>query len=185
MMATYEYVSQSEHDARPWVGPQIYDQDGELVWSGAPTFKGYNIKDFKMSKVNGVDMLSGVWTHDHVEMLMDNNYKIYKKLHAAQDPGVSLNIHGFNTVDNGTLALAMILRQGAASKEESARVGFDGKCRVTFPGFEVYNTTTWERIFYWDAEDKIHLDEVYVPSNCKGRWDYLSVMACAESFEIC
>ena len=171
--ATYEYVSQSDDDNKAWVGPHIYDQEGELIWSGAPFFEGYNIKDFKVSNVNGEDMLTGIWTRKGVDVVLNNKYEIHKELNAAPEKGNSLNIHGFNTVANGTRALAMTLRVAKASVEESQRVGFDGRCKVQFPGFEEYDTSTWEQTFSWTAEDRIHLDEVYVGTNCKGNWDYL------------
>lgn len=171
-MASYSYVKQKASDSRAWVGPWIYDSNGELVWSGAQMFGGFNVKDFKVSNVNGVDMLSGIYTHKHVDVLLNDKYEIHKEV-AVGSGRSSINIHGFNTVDNGTHALAMTLRHAWASSQESKGVGFDGQCRVLFPGFEEYNTTTWEQTYEWNAEGHIRLDEVFVEANCTRWWDYL------------
>ncbi len=170
-LATYEYVEQGDDDNSAWVGPLIYDQDGELVWSGAPMFHGYNVKDFKVSNVAGTPMLTGVYAKEGVEVVLNSNYEIVQRV--PIDLPQHINIHGFNTVDNGTRSLAMTQRSAFASKEESKAIGFDGECHVSFPGFEERDTSTWKQTFAWNSQDHIRLNESHVPHTCKRVWDYL------------
>ena len=53
----YEQVHQDRR-GHAWVGPHIYDVRGELVWSGAPFFKGYSTYGFTKREVHGEEMLS-------------------------------------------------------------------------------------------------------------------------------
>jgi hypothetical protein len=58
-------------------------------------------------------------------------------------------------------------------------LGYDGKCSVTFPGFEERDVMTGEVIFKWDATGKIPLSDSTmafdpVEQLCTGgSWDYL------------
>jgi hypothetical protein len=58
-------------------------------------------------------------------------------------------------------------------------LGFDGKCSVTFPGFEERDVETGEILFTWDASGIIPLSDSTlafdsVKDRCTGgSWDYL------------
>ena len=173
-VASYEYIHQSKpKDRNAWIGPHIYDGSGELVWSGAPLFKGYNFKDFRVSSINGEPMLTGVYEHDHVDIVIDNTYRIVEKSAPEEDP-VRVNIHDFNTVDDGTRALAMTHYDAKAEQDEADDVGLNVECRVDWIGFEEYDTTTWERTFSWNSKGHVHLSEGYNQRHtCKVHWDYL------------
>lgn len=41
-VAPYQEVVQKRRGGN-WVGPHIYDQTGELIWSGAPLFNGFDV----------------------------------------------------------------------------------------------------------------------------------------------
>lgn len=69
-VAPYSEVRQETKDGQ-WVGPMIYTHTGELIWSGAPIFKGWDC--FVFAKREGVpigedgareDGLSLVWKHE-------------------------------------------------------------------------------------------------------------------------
>ena len=51
-IAPYEIVTQVE-PANGWVGPYIYNSDGQLIWSGAPMFGRWNVFDFGLASVQG------------------------------------------------------------------------------------------------------------------------------------
>ena len=169
-MAAYEYVVQKEDDNRPWIGPLIYDTNGELVWSGAPMFQGYDIKDFRVGNVNGEDVLTAVYRRKQMDVILNDRYEIVKEVKIEKG---RVNIHEFNTADNGTRVLPMIDKGGRASRLESQAVGYDGRCKASFPGFEEYDTNTWEKMFAWNSKGHIHLNESFIEHTCKRGWDYL------------
>src|ERR1700761_8702614 len=58
----YWFVSPYEKNGKKtpggsWIGPHIYDNHGELVWSGSHLFKKINVMDFGIMDVNGEDLL--------------------------------------------------------------------------------------------------------------------------------
>lgn len=61
-----------------WVGPYIYDGDGNLVWSGAPMFGYWNIFDFRTSIVHGQRMLTLLSDHEQRGFVINSSYQIYK-----------------------------------------------------------------------------------------------------------
>lgn len=66
------------------------------------------------------------------------------------------------------------------SRENSLKVGFDGRCRVAFPGFEERRIDSEEVVFEWMPENKIALEESYMynetysPTHecAHSNWDY-------------
>ena len=146
-------------------------------------FGGFNVIDFKVSKVNGVDKLTGIYKHNNSDIVLNNDYTIYERLHAGKNES-SINIHGFNTVENGTTALVITMTRESAILEEAETVGFDAPpgCKVEYPGFEAYDTTRWQKRFAWSARGHVPLDDVYIRPSCyMNRWDYLCVLRLIDS----
>ena len=113
-------------------------------------------------------MLSGLYGHKQEAIILNNRYEIHKELPLKRN-----NHHGFNTVYNGTRALTMTANIMRASREESQTIGFAGRCKAAYPGFEEFDTTTWQKTFEWNAKDHIHLDESFVSGSCKRQYDFM------------
>ena len=139
-----------------------------MIWSGAPLLKGYNLKDFRPQNVNGESMLTGIYAHSGVDIMINNQYEIQEQLHVKH-----INIHDFNVVQNGTRALAMTVENYRASVAESRTVGFNGQCQVSTTGFDEYDTTTWEKTFAWSAQKHITINESYTDPECMHSWDFM------------
>lgn len=76
-IAPYEIKTQ-ELAGDAWVGPHIYDSDGQLVWSGTPEFGHWNVFDFDSIEVDGEPYLSGLDWHGQRGVLLDNSYQLRK-----------------------------------------------------------------------------------------------------------
>lgn len=50
--APYEKIGERKPGGA-WIGPHIYDSNGDLIWSGAYLYDDRNIMDFKLSNVRG------------------------------------------------------------------------------------------------------------------------------------
>jgi hypothetical protein len=46
-----------------WLGPHIYDTDGELIWAGGTSFKNWNTFDFRVTNVGTEQMLTLLSNH--------------------------------------------------------------------------------------------------------------------------
>lgn len=171
-MATYEYVEQDNDENRAWIGPYIYDQHGELIWSGAPAFEGYNIKDFRISNVGGVDMLTGIYGFGGFGVVLNSSYQVHE-LVGVEDDGSSINIHDFHTVDEGDAYLAMTLKSTPASEELLSKIECVGHSKLEYPGFEERDSQTLQLRFAWSAEGHIDVNESFVKPVCNGVWDFL------------
>lgn len=178
-VAPYLMVGSRKHEDA-FVGPFIYDGNGELVWSGADTFNNYDVFDFKVSNVGGEDMLSVIWPHGNVAAIFDSSYEKHETIPMHDFSKKTLNIHDFQMVDNGARALFLNKRLAKASRKNSRRVGYDGRCFVKFIGIEEWDLATGKKTFEWDSEDHIGLDESVMTSEgnpvsrCNGEsWDYL------------
>lgn len=140
-----------------WVGPHIYDQHGELIWSGVPMLSGFDAFDFKVSQYNGEDMLSMVYRHEN-GILINSQYGLEKKFDITDSVG-RLNMHDFSTHHNGTTALMLKTVTKSASEKALDLAELDYSCRVRFYGFEEVNATTGDPIFSWWSDDKVGLEE--------------------------
>jgi hypothetical protein len=176
-LSPYGIVAQIDNN-KAYVGPHIYDSKGELVWSGAPSFDGWDVFDFKVSNVGGKDMLTGLHPHENRGFIINNKYEN----HAEVDTGitkVTMNMHDFEIVDNGTRALYLNKDRKEISVENSLAVGFDGHCKAEFTGFQERDLKTGDITFTWSPENRIGLDEStmrtpHIENACTGEaWDYL------------
>lgn len=141
------------------------------MWSGASLFGGYNVKDFKVSNVDGVDMLTGIYNKGQYDVILNDGYGIHKMLHV--EAGSGTNIHAFTTADRGTRSLAMTEDTFVASSDDLQSIGYTDTCRIHSAGFEERDTKTWQLIFEWFADEHIHYNETFLDVDCRGVWDYL------------
>lgn len=160
-----------------WIGPHIYDNDGELIWSGSHLFNKINVMDFKVQKVGDEEMLSMLYAVEGNAYLLDHAYRVKDTIFVGET-GVTFNMHDFHTVEDGSKFLYLQRNVTQASREMSMEeLGFDGMCSVTFPGFEERDVETKDVLFKWDATGIIPfsdstMDAASVESRCRG-WDYL------------
>ena len=82
------------------VGPQIYDSNGGLIWSGSPLFNGTNVYDFKVVDVFGEHLLSVSHGWTGSGYILDNQYRV-KQTVIEGIPQQTYNMHDFHTVDSG------------------------------------------------------------------------------------
>lgn len=175
-LSPYGIVGQTKHD-KPYVGPHIYDQSGELVWSGAPTFKNFNVFDFKVQQVEGKDVLTGLWPHGNIAAVVDSTYAKRLGISTGNWKQKTMNMHDFQLVDNGTRALYLTRIPTKATLKESKKVKYDGRCIVEYTGIQERDLATGNITFNWNPEGQIGLDESTVKKSCSGTllnsWDYL------------
>lgn len=168
-VAPYKGLAGEESD-QPWVGPCIYDGNGELIWSGGTTFN-LNVEDFRISNVKGEKLLT-MMTHEEIYVL-GNDYSAREAVRL----GGFRNTHELNFVDGGTRVLSLEFGARKVSEEESRRVRFDGRCEAQFDGFSERDVTVegWPSVFDWSSNGKIDLEESTmvqgsVEHRCRG-WD--------------
>lgn len=149
VLGPYETLNMADEVLDGWIGPAIYDNDGMLVWSGAPTFDNSNTEDFKLSNVAGEEMFTVMDQSHWHGIIMDRHYDIKRRVKVV-GPG-RFNSHEFNFVENGTRALVVYNKREKASEEESALVGYEGQCIRGCNGIAEYDTTTWETTFVWSS----------------------------------
>lgn len=150
VLGPYEALDLKEEVLDGWIGPAIYDSEGMLVYSGAPTFGNGNTEDFKLSSVGGEEMFTLMDQQQQKGVLMDKHYNVKKRMEVS-GKGVMFNSHEFNFVENGTKALVIDNDYGEASDEESAYVGYKGQCRRACNGITEYDTTTWKTMWQWSS----------------------------------
>lgn len=177
-LAPYKALRQPEEAGDDgWIGPTIYTDDGELVWSGATMFGNRNVEDFRISNVRGERLMTLMHQGDHAGYILNNDFTIRKKVKQADNHG-DINTHEFHFVENGTEAIVIKTDFRDASEEKSKAIGFNGRCRdVHFDKFEVLDSKTWKLKFSWSSEDHIGLDESTfdakpVEERCAGGWDF-------------
>lgn len=138
-----------------------------LVWSGAPTFDHYKTHDFRLAKVNGVDMITGIYPHDNSALVVNKHYEVVEEVVHSSAWGYS-NMHDFNVVEDGTHALVLTKDGGKrVSREQSMAVGFDGECSVRGDGLKYLDITTLPptTLMEWNGTDHIGLEETYMHKN--------------------
>ncbi|KAK3053181.1 hypothetical protein LTR09_005807 [Extremus antarcticus] len=141
-----------------WNGPHIYDQTGELIWSGAPMFDHRNTHDFKTAMVNDQLMMTLVKTDDIHEggVILDNTYNIHERVD-MRGSLADANMHDFTVRDNGHRALFMTQKTG---EDYQVDIGdYSGPCNVGWQGFRELNMDTRINVFKWNALGHIPLNE--------------------------
>lgn len=161
-----------------WWGPAIYDQDGELVWSGADQLDTPNVMDFRVSKVRDGHLLTMLDRDRRSAVMLDNTYEVRDIVDVTSTSGV--NGHELNFVDDGTRMLFISNEQRDAPDVDKEAVGWDGgECFASYNGFvELDVTNNFEKTFEWSAYDKIRLNESTLTGNslhkrCNNNWDFM------------
>ncbi|KXT10724.1 hypothetical protein AC579_1837 [Pseudocercospora musae] len=176
-MAPYEHINQKS-PGKGWIGPHIYDDEGELIWSGAELFGHMSAMDFKVSKYRDRNVLSMIRPEVREVVLVDDAFRIIEDV-----PVESLNMHDLNFIDDGKHALMITRGVVNASEELSKVTGLEhGRCEANFHGILELDTATWEPVWNWTSYDHIGFDDTsfkYGPATdrCKHEWDFLHANA--------
>lgn len=163
-----------------WYGPAIYDQSGDLVWSGAAQFDTSNIMDFRLSNVRGENLLTMLDRDREAGVLLDNSYE-FRDMIQADPSEYDINAHEFNFVSNGTGVLLIRNFKRPASREEKDAVGWTGDtCWAVYQTFhELDANNNWESKFDFDSFGKIKLNETTtqeygsIEKKCNDGWDFM------------
>lgn len=131
-VAPYAALFQTEYPL--WNGAHIYDQRGELIWSGAPMFKHQNVHDFRVQSLEGVPTLTLNHPHDMTKgeaVILNDKYEIFKELDAVGH-NYGPNMHDFQLINDGKTALMLTIED--AVKTDVDLDYFKGTCNVRFQG---------------------------------------------------
>ena len=173
-IAPYEEKTQEEPGGA-FIGPHIYDGNGELIWSGTPFFGHWNVFDFTVSNVDGEPHLTMQDWHGQRGVILDSSYDVWKTAPMLAAGDSFQNMHAFHVVDDGKRALALDVRQWDTSNERSiAELGYDGTCQVSFQGFRELDlqASGTPIVFEWEPRDHISLNEsTYVMLNPRLGYD--------------
>jgi hypothetical protein len=176
----YETLNMDDELGNGWIGPHIYDDDGTLIWSGAPMFDNGNIEDFRISNVGGEEMMTLMDQRHGKGVFMNNHYQeVDRKEAKGPDGKGGFNSHEFHFVDGGTKALVVwSVAKTYNASETMEMLGVDMPCQVACDGINEFDVATWESSFSWSSCDHIGLDEStyktdFIPKMCNGKWDYV------------
>lgn len=159
-----------------WVGPHIYDSNGELIWSGSGMFQHWNAFDFEMTEIDGQQMMTILYPHGKAGIILDSNYQIFR--HVPFD-SVRADMHAFRVIDNGRRALVITHEHMQTSVSEAQAIGVHGNCSVASVGFaELLVDDPSKPLFEWHAHGHIRLEETTYNTNrlqyeCEHNWDIL------------
>lgn len=169
-IAPYEEKTQ-EVPGGKFIGPHIYDGDGELIWSGTPFFGHWNVFDFTVANVSGQPHLAMQDWHGQRGVILDSSYEIWKTAPMLAAGDTFQNMHAFHVVDDGKKALPLNVRHWDAPAENSIRdVGYNGTCKVGYQGFRELDLTKpgTPIVFEWEPKEHVSLNEsTYIKYNGK------------------
>ncbi|PWY93429.1 hypothetical protein BO94DRAFT_621829 [Aspergillus sclerotioniger CBS 115572] len=140
------------------IGPQIFDQDAELVWTGTEFTDNQNAFDLRVVENSDKPLLSliiqtgiGLDLENANGTVLNNNYEVVGSIPVNDK-------HEFYVYAPGK-ALTIYHRQKVV---DLAEIGLPGVSRlVKFQGFRDVDYMTAEVVFEWDSEGKISLGESY------------------------
>lgn len=187
LIAPYEEKTQEEPGGA-FIGPHIYDGDGELIWSGTPFFAHWNVFDFSIANVNGEPHLTMQDWHGQRGVVLDSSYEIWKTAPMVGDGDTFQNMHAFHVVDDGKRALPLNVRDFVVPNDRTlADVGINRTCAINFQGFRELDLQApgTPVLFEWEPRDHISLNEsTYqhdggVERMCGG-WDAMHVNSIAK-----
>jgi hypothetical protein len=145
----------------PWVGPYIFDQDGELIWSGAPLFDHFRSFDLRLAEVNGQMMLTVIYPHDNAAIVLNSSYQLIQRV-VHSDRWEFSNMHEFNVVKNGSRALVLSKNETQQlSWKELEPLNFSGRCTVRADGLKFLDISLAppKELFAWKGIDHISIEE--------------------------
>ena len=161
-----------------WIGPQMYDGNGELVWSGSAMFGRLHQHDFRISQVNGQDRITIIDGVRGTANVLDDHFEIIDGFPMGVKDK-SLDMHDLNFIQNGTRALFFYKELRDATPAMSKAINWNGSCRAQFDAFaELDVTDNWKPVFNWTSYDHVTLDECTMPPvkyQCTDKWDYMYV----------
>ncbi|KAJ5290918.1 hypothetical protein N7478_000169 [Penicillium angulare] len=178
-----------DKDTNQWipyqVGPHIFDQDGELVWSGSVEFSNLNVYDFRRIDLpDGTGQLQPhlAWMKWHKPYAMEtdggaavynNNYQPRKMLRV---PANEIDTHDFN-VRYPPNVLQIQSRGEYIRLDELGRP--EAEQVITNNGFTETNLITGEKTFEWRSNNKVKLNESYITlaEDAHPRDDYMHANA--------
>ncbi|EMF17878.1 uncharacterized protein SEPMUDRAFT_153714 [Sphaerulina musiva SO2202] len=187
-LAPFSHLDQIS-PANGWVGPHIYDNSGELVWSGVGVSRGWDVLDFRRSFVKqekkekrgeeegeGKGKGEGAFLTFLVQktgeaVVLDEMYQVRERRKVGKGGG-NFNSHelhflgdGDDGDDDGTKVVVMHETHRTVPSEEirglssSSMNETTSPCKVQWDGFRVLNTLTWETIFEWNSYNHVKLTE--------------------------
>ena len=143
-----------------WWGPAIYDGNGELIWSGADQLDTPNVMDFRMSDVDGEDMMTMLDRDRADGVIIDNHFEI-RDIFLIDTDKEHVNAHELNYVEDGKSVLLLRNDKRNAPQDERDSVGYKGdECRANYMSFfELDATNNYETLFEWHGYGHIRLNE--------------------------
>lgn len=159
-----------------WNGPMIYNTAGELIWSGAAFVEYYNTFDFRVSRVDGHDMLTFIWPRNsdkqEAGFFMGNNYEVYKLLDMRAEQ-IRPNMHDFHLIEDGKRAL-MLTTPHQSPSHVNVPGEFVGTCKVDWQGFKEVDVATNEILFEWNSQGILSVGETtYFEGNGSNKYDIM------------
>lgn len=162
----------------PFVGPYIYDNHGELIWSGAPLFDKFGTFDFKVSNMGGEDVISTIYPQGGAVYMLNNRYERFKTLRVGRhdDPNMidrkTVNIHDFQIIGDEFIALNR--KVVTAPQDVMEEFGYNGDCKVQMNGFTRADLETGKVSWEWTPNGNLLYNESYLePVKCRTEgWDY-------------
>lgn len=167
-----------------WSGPYIYDQTGELIWSGATlgsSRERYEGFDFKVTQVDGEDSLSFIHPRDCAAIVLDQSYQEKRHLRigdaaSSKCQPLMTNIHDLQIYDKDDELIIMSITRDELDQHDMAVVNFNGSCAVYHNGFRLASLSTGEVLWEWSSDKNIPVSEALVtPNNCERGWDYFHI----------
>lgn len=156
---TTSYITQQ-------IGPHIYTQDGELVWSGRELFPDKKVFDFRPVKINDEYHLTLISPEDAeyrpfpdgVAMVLDSSYQPVWSI-GTEELGERIDMHEFNILENGNALIGMKKFREPLASENPVFKGTEWKGKIMDCIFTELNLETGERVFNWTAAEHIPLNE--------------------------
>ena len=159
------------------IGPHIYDNNGELVWSGSHLYDDRTTFDFKVATHNGSQYLTFIAGEDLHEdespggsgVILDSSYQHVKTVDERNGRG-TMNMHEFTTIEDGTRAL--MITYGSTFSEVQSPNGQSKKIFVGNNGFSEVDTATGKAVFSWWALDHLDPSESHVDLDFSAHLNY-------------
>lgn len=159
-VSPYRSPRDKEDETDSWVGPHIYDGNGQLIWSGTSMFdNGKDTMSFQIHNVRGEELMTTLdWSRGE-GVIFDNHYEIRETIDIYGD--TRTNAHEFHFVEKGQKAVVIKTEYETSTTEDAEAAGLhNGKtCHAHWDGIREYNTETWEISWEWHSKGHISLNE--------------------------
>jgi hypothetical protein len=149
------------------MGPMIYDNDGELVWSGACQFNNRIMYDLEPIQFGGQTVLKAIVMHSEspvqdcgAGIYIDSSYEMVHNFFIDKEDFL-VNLHEFNYVQRRNTTLLTTRRPRRWTAHSLGLM--EDLIWIESNGIRAYNMTNGNVTFKWDAEDHIQLEESTFP----------------------